>query len=321
MNRFLIFLFLICPYLLWSDTSFCIVFVHIGKQLPPHLEVALTQARTFNPKCPIILIANEDALKDTYIRSDILSISCESLPLTQEHLFFQNKTKLNDQCFGGYQRYTSERFMYLYDFMVFHGIDHVFHIENDVMLYVDLEKLLPIFLKHYHGIATTFESERKGIAGFVFINNASAMQKLAKYFVQTSPKAMNDMMILGAFWKQYKDVIDCLPMIMPSYFISDYQKLGNDLLKRKLQHTKHIAEFESIFDGAAIGVFLDGLNSTTAHFPPGYLMKALFNPSLITYTWKKDEYGRKVPYAQYGNEIYRINNLHIASKRLEGFKG
>ena len=322
MNRLLFALGLLVwfPCFLWGNASYCIVCVHIGPRLPSYLEIALDQARLFNPECPIILIANEAALIGFEPRSNVTIIPCESLPLTQEHQEYQKRTKLNDPIREGYRRYTSERFLYLYDYMVAFGTKNIFHIENDVMLYADLGKMLPVFEKFYPGIATTFESEFKCIPGFVFIANEEAMQKLANKFAKKASKAMSDMKLIALFWKNHKEIIDCLPMITERYLLEHTPPSPeNRLLRKKQRHCKHIAQFGSIFDGAAIGIFFDGLDPAKGNFPPGYLMKMLFNPSQIDYAWNYDEEGRKVPYAIYENEIYRINNLHIASKRLERF--
>ncbi|HEY5236145.1 MAG TPA: hypothetical protein VIJ14_08210 [Rhabdochlamydiaceae bacterium] len=311
---------LLLPCFLWGQASYSFVFVHIGKALPSYLEIALEQARLFNEECPIVLIASGKALEGFHAKSNITLMAYESLPVTAQHEEFQKRTRHNDQALEGYRRYTSERFLYLYDYMAATGAKNVFHLENDVLLYVDLGELLPIFQKFYSGIAATFESSFKCVPGFVYISNQEVMQKLAGYFAALAHKALWDMQVLGLFWKDYPEEIACLPMIMESYLLENTPKsIKNRRFDRKMLHCSHISEFGSIFDGAAIGVFFDGLDSAKGNFPPGYLIKRLFDASLLTYRWEVDEKGRKVPYASYGNETYRINNLHIASKRLEKF--
>ena len=308
------------PLSLRGENPFSIVAVHIGPSLPSYLEIALDQARLFNPSCPIILIGNEEALKNFESHSNITLVSCESLPLTKEHQIFQKQTKFDSKILEGYLRYTSERFLYLYDYMVAYQEKNIFHLENDVLLYVDLQRLLPIFEACYQGIATTFESQTKCVPGFVFIRNQKSMQKLAYHFAIYAPKAMVDMKLIGLFWKEHNKEIDCLPMMMEEYFFDHTpSSFENTLLKKKLHHSKHINQFKSIFDGAAIGVYLDGIDPTKGNFPPGYLMKTLFDASLMTYHWFIDEKNRKIPYAKYKDQVIRINNLHIASKRLEQF--
>ena len=286
---------------------YSIVCVHIGPELPSYLDTALAQARLFNPDSAIVLIANAEALEGFDRRSDITCVSCESLPQTLEHETFLKRTKSP----VGYQRYVKERFLYLYDYMAASSATNVFHIENDVLLYVDLGKLLPVFQQYYPGIGATFESPFKCIPGFLFVAHPGAMQKLASYFAIKAPYEISDMGLIAQFWKRHEREIDCLPMMVERYFLDH----SNSETKRR--HCNHIAQFGSIFDGAAIGVFFDGVER--AGFPPGYRMKALFDPALVNYGWELDEEGRRVPYAIYGGEKCRINNLHIASKRLELF--
>ena len=296
-----------------------IVFIHIGPSLPPYIKTALAQARLFNEECPIVLIANAEAIKNFSSSSNISLVSCESLPLTDEHKTFQRETKFSDQINGGYLRYTSERFFYLYDYMIAYETESLFHLESDVLLYTDLKEPLSLFKQLYPGIATTFENEFKGIAGFVFIHRTEAMKKLVRYFIDKAPKRMNDMAVLGAFWREHSEVIDCLPMIMRQYFFDTIPKQSSQFLKRKLIFCNHIDEFISIFDGATIGVFFDGLDPAKGNFPTKVLIKQPFDPSLIDYRWIEDDKGRRIPYIIYKHEAYKINNLHIASKRLEKY--
>lgn len=301
---------------LWAQSSYCVVCVHIGESLPSYLEITLAQARLFNQEASIVLIASQNALEGFNNRYNITLIDYESLTITSEHEKFRARTRLNDQILEGYWRYTSERFLYLYDYMVAFGITNLFHIENDVLIYSDLGKWLPVFQENYPGIATTFESEFKCIPGFVFISNQVAMQKLANYFAIKAHKAQVDMKVMALFWKEYPEDIGCLPMIMDSYWTDNAPV---NFLKKKQRHSYCFESFGSIFDGAAIGIFFDGLDPAKGVFDSSYFTNRLFEPLLLDFYWLKDEEGRKVPFVSYKGESYPINNLHIASKRLELF--
>ena len=93
--------------------AYSIVFVHVGPCLPAHVEVALFQARLFNPDCPIYLLANQRALqnfhpKDTTINATYVPL--ESLQRTSAHTTWSKNLIIRD-----WNRY-SERFLYLHDF-------------------------------------------------------------------------------------------------------------------------------------------------------------------------------------------------------------
>lgn len=305
---------------IYGAFDYSIVFVHIGDVLPQYLKTSLTQTRAFNKDCPIILVANEIAFKNVdFSDLDITQITCESLIITSEHQKFRNRSKLNDRWRKGFWRYTSERFLYLHDLMTQFEMENVFHLENDVMLYVDLAVLLPVFKTKYKGIAATFDHDRRCIPGFLYIKDPKIMLKLAKYFEEQTH--LNDIDTLVQFRKEYgKDSIDNLPVIMEEY--TKEHSLGSFKYpaKDKRKYCQNIEFFGSIFDAAAIGQYLGGKDPENGSSGPGFINEACaFNPSLLSYEWLLDDEGRKVPFAQYAKKKFRINNLHIHSKKLSNF--
>ncbi len=80
--------------------------------------------------------------------------------------------------------------------------------------------------------------------------------------------------------------------------------------------------FNSIFDGAAIGQYLGGINPAVhSNARPGFINETcIFNPSRIVIEWRRDEKNRNVPFAVFDGAAYRINNLHIHSKKLHDFR-
>ena len=108
------------------------------------------------------------------------------------------------------------------------------------------------------------------------------------------------------FYKENKDFFDFLPIhwideTKPSISWENYEL------------------YDSIFDAAAIGVFLFGNDLIHTN---GKLVKGKHNKwSKINYTkykfiWEKDDEGRKRPYVIHNGKNILINNLHIHSKQL-----
>jgi len=76
-----------------------------------------------------------------------------------------------------------------------------------------------------------------------------------------------------------------------------------------------------LFDGAAIGQYLGGVDPRNQKSKPGFINEScVFNPSRFLFEWIKDDKGREIPYAIFKDCKYRINNLHIHSKNLAKFK-
>lgn len=305
--------------------TYSIVFIHIGKTIPGHVPVALSQARAFNPDCAIILIANEEALNKFVIhdhKENITKITCESLVKTDEHNRFRQQSGLDSQWREGFWLYTSERFLYLQDLMIQYNIENVFHLEHDNMLYVNLEELLPVFTSNYKGFAVTMDNDQRCIPGFVYISNAFIMNRLAGYFADKAGQNQNDMQILASFKNEFgNESMDNLPIISEEYvnqqpMISPYHHVSKD----SKAYCRNIELFNSIFDAAAIGQYLGGIDPRNGNSQPGFINEScLFNPSLLIYEWIVDAEGRNVPFAIYDNKKFRINNLHIHSKNLWKF--
>jgi len=321
-----IYLLLILPINSFAICDYSIVFVHIGNNIPSYTSTALSQARKFNPECPIILLAEQSAIENfdaPNVSDNISYITCESLTKTKEHQLFITKSTLNDQWREGFWRYTSERFLYLQDLIVDYDLKNVFHMEYDNMLYANLEEMLSTFTTQYPGIAATFDNDNRCIPSFIFIPNKKEITLLAKCFAVNAKKNLNDMEIVAIFKHQYGNVhIDYLPIITNEYvktypLVSDY----NHTTQNPKNFCKNIDLFQSIFDGAALGQYLGGIDPRNGPSVPGFINEScLFQPDKIKIEWELDGLGRNVPYVIYPDKKYRINNLHIHSKKLENFK-
>ncbi len=303
--------------------EYAIVFIHIGNEIPPYADVAISQARLFNPNATIYLLGSHKALgrfEQQRIKENINLCPLESLNKTNLHKKYRKKCNAE-----GFWRVTSERFLYLWDLIDAHSLKNVFHLENDNMLYANLEPLLPYFQEFYPGIAAPFDNEDRCIPGFVWISGKNAMESLAEYFVKkASEKDLFDMYVIGNYRKRFSsERIDRLPIIMENYG-SQYPLISTQGHKTNnpKAYSNHAEEFESIFDAACIGQYLGGIapchqQTLNSHF---INESSLFNPSYLDYQWLPDDQGRMIPYAIFQNKYYKIINLHIHSKRLEEFR-
>lgn len=300
-----------------------IVFVHLGPTLPEYSFDAFAQARLFNPKCPIYVIANRAALyksNDQLLKDDNFhAIEAESLSISPEHALFLKNSNHERRWGSIFWLYASERFFYLDEFMQQYNIQDVYHLENDNMLYVDLADLIAPIKQNYSGIAAVFDNDNRCIPGFMYIAHKHAMKKLVAEFAQRAALGLNDMQLIAQFKnKNSKQVIDSLPLIMDEY-IDTYglKSPDGDVAARPRTYSNKCDVLNSIFDGAALGQYLGGTHTNPV---PGFINETtLFNPSLLSYQWIIDGQGRSVPFAVFNGKKYRINNLHIHSKQLHKF--
>ncbi|HSX26206.1 MAG TPA: hypothetical protein VLE89_04275 [Chlamydiales bacterium] len=299
--------------------AFSIVFIHVGPSpLPEHLSYSVAQARLFNPHCPIYLIAHEAALQSNPFASlNIIHVPCESLPLSPAHQEFQNCAN-HLQGGAGFWIWTSERFFYLDSLIRAHQLTDIFHLENDVMLYADLEAMLPTFQTHYPNmIAATFEKDDRCVPGFLYIANSQPMELLANFFPRRIEEGQTDMDTLAKFKNKYQGIhIDFLPITLPEYIQNQTRPFFFKKASNPKQYTRHFEHFQSLFDAAAIGVYLAGWDPRfhDYHEPGQVNANCMFDASHFTYEWELDSQGRKIPILNYKGKRVRINNLHITNK-------
>jgi len=318
--------------ILISTNFFCvaaqysIVFVHLGNRLPDYLNNALAQARLFNPEADIYLVQNQGALATEQDHACIEQraikvVFSESLPMSRAHRDFVKNSPLDNNYREGFWKKASERFFCLEEFIKAHHLSHVFHLENDVMLYANLKEMLPVFYQ-YLNIAAVFDNDERCIPSFMYIAHESAITDLVQFFADKTALSLNDMQLPALYKKCYgRDAIDHLPLIMPSYTEQNRLKsaMGHIPVDDSLYYHK-FNQFNSIFDAAALGQYLGGIDPRNGESKPGFINEScLFDPSKCIFEWILDEVGRKVPHICYGHEKYRINNLHIHCKNLRLF--
>lgn len=264
-----------------------IVFVHIGDELPSHMNYTVAQARLFNPveSVDIYIITNKRALNDEvsemYSSLTVIFVFCEDLLFSREHLYIQEMTgrlyyeSLDDKGYGSQLFYykTLERFFYLDDFISMFELSNLFHLENDVMLYADLTELVHHFSSKYPRMATTYFIDTIVVPGIVYINNAEAIKTLITYIcsdINNFSKVDMELLATKLFQDNESVIVDLIPTIPPSYaqsvrkYIPLLSKAVEYIINRNFNFSQHY-EVLSIFDDEAIGQYLDGIPSTNPY--------------------------------------------------------
>lgn len=303
-----------------------IVFVHIGPALPVYLKIALAQARRFTDG-DIWLVASAQALKGSALGPDpdLRAVSCEALGLSDVHRQFHRVATLDRDFRDGFWLHTTERFFYLETLMEGAGLSHVFHLENDVMLYADLQDLLPVFDRYYPAMAATFDAPGRCVPGFVYARNRGAVERLTRFIVAvfaTTDRTPNDMALLAGFRSTFgNNALDTLPVVPAGCPHLVTERLGPGP-GRPSAFWNRFEQFGSIFDAAAMGQYLGGVDprNTGGKDTVGFVNETcIFDPSRYQYQWRMDGRGRRIPFAVDNGGAYRVNNLHIHSKGLDRF--
>lgn len=295
-----------------------IVFVHLGEKLPPYLPIAIKQARLFNT-CNIALIANQKALEaqaKVFKQEGVISIACESLQRSLDHEFFLKNSTLDREFRKGFWLFASERFFYLAEMCSQYELKDVIHLESDVMLYENVEHLLPVLRRNYRGMAVPFDMDTRSIPSFVYIRDVKVLNHFVHFMAMKAKENLNDMSILSDFRKAFgEEKIDAIPIVMEEYIEKEPVNSENKEL-----FCNQINRFHSVFDAAYLGQFLGGVDPRNENIVRGYVNPhCVISSAKLRFSWEKDLEHRRIPFVEYGGRKVKINNLHIHSKRLKEF--
>ena len=315
-----------------------LVYIHIGPNLPKYLYDSLYQTLLINHyKTKIYVILDDNLVSDfnNKISNFNLDIYNENgvyyenilqvIPLSLLDIRMDNSSSFNNykqlitnrfenlsEFRNGFWVSTTARFYYINALMQMFSLENVFHIENDIMLYENTNDIYNSICQYFeianiNKICMVQDSDKRVVPSILFFPNASSIDNLTQYITNELNASVN--------------------------FINDMDILGSYQDKLKLPFTPE--EFKIIFDGAAIGQYLGGVDYKNLNDPENPKTK-FDNPSRgfvnETSLLKTNEYNYstaniklehlgipiRVP-TLYTNIQNQIVNLHVHSKQLYQF--
>jgi len=186
-----------------------------------------------------------------------------------------------------------------------YNLHNVIHLENDVPIYYNCNILSGLLdeTKMY----MPFDAYRRNIASIVYIPNTIILERvLDNYNIQ-----MNDMENFAIIRQHSPELIDSFPIFKGIETLTDEQQYV----------CRNFDKFNIIFDGAAIGQYLGGIDPRNT---PGDTTGFINETCVIKYNeykiyWLTGDDAISRPFIEiYGVEL-PIFNLHIHSKNLDRF--
>lgn len=303
-----------------------LIYVHVGiGTLPEYILDSLFQVLLVNVapiKIHVLLNDSEiprfvNLLKDIdwklYDLSPDTSIITSSIDtLNVEKIITRNSSVANFR--DGFWLHTTSRFLIIEKYMMVNNLSLVFHIENDVMMFKSFDFIYKQNQNksNNNNIWVVKDSPNRVIPSIVFFPNTKSAKDLVKYIRDTRSRNIefiNDMQLLGRYQNVYE-----LPTIPTS---------GTTIC---------------IYDGAAIGQFLGGIdprNEGKTSFnnysdsmevynkTKGFVNETSdIDPSVYKYITKRVSTGVNyinIPLIKTNEKVVALANLHIHSKLLAMF--
>ncbi len=263
-----------------------IILCHIGNSLPPHIWDCVEQIRLFNDS-PTYLILNKSAYNKKILEYDVTPIYIEDIG--------ENSNTPND--FWGF---TTKRLFLIEESMELYNITDVIHIENDVMLYTNINN---IELKSE--LALTICGDNIASAAFIFIKTYESLRRLnelIKIHIERDGLSSNnsEMTIIKKIYDNDNSIFTTLPTL------PDGDK--------------------TLYDPATWGQFIGGIPKSPSYKDYNLINKLSHHYIGVALQNKKYELefkfvdGLKKPFVIDGDREVPLNNLHIHSKQLFKYK-
>ena len=227
----------------------------------------------------------------------------ENLPITLvdcsklDDFNYNLNSQLDRNFRNGFWYLCSLRFFYLYSYMKNNNLSDVIHLENDVLTYVNFND----FNFRNNKVYVTFDCETRVIPGIIYIPNYEAFKPI----IENYNFNLNDMENLAI--ESNENYIEQFPIFpIVDTIINKYNKNFN--------------EFNSIFDTAAIGQYLGGVDSRNISGDTrGFVNETcVIKYNIYKFVWIKTN-SLYIPHIIINDNLIRINNLHIHSKDLHNF--
>jgi len=303
-----------------------IVLVHLGKKaFPTYGYDCIEQIRLFNEGEPIYLVLDVDCEVGDPLRlskSDCTIVRRNELKRTFKHSFYLATNLLRFKGMGGFWLYATERFFIIEEVMKRFRLGDVVHLENDVLLYLDLGKSGDSFRSKYPELGIVRDSDTRCMASFMYIRNTNAISRLNRYIAcNFFLRRKNDMQALSAYCRHKKWMQ--LPLVPSSYAVQfGLKNLGGEQADDGDAYSNTYPELNHAFDAASFGQYVGGIDKILSKEDTrGFINETSYvNPSKGVVHWTKDEQHRLCPHFSYGGENVALANLHIHSKELYKYR-
>jgi len=272
-----------------------IVLCHIGDNIPNYLYTNLNQIEKFNSNIDTYIIINKRAYVDKIKDYNVEIIYVEDV---------DDNFKTSHNFWG----FATKRLFLVENIMRKNNLQNVLHIENDVLLYVDITTLTTL---HKQNLAMTICGDRIASAAFMWVRNYKYLKKLndeIKKLIQGNDIecSNNEMIIIKKIYDENKEILNPLPILPTDVFFEEYK---------------------TIFDPASWGQFVGGIPKNPSPKDKN-IVKKLSKDHYIGIELFKNKYdiifrvvnGKRIPIlVNNKKEEFFIANLHIHSKQLEKY--
>lgn len=277
------------------------VLFHYGNDFPEHARECVRNINYFHPNDRIHFISNTPVTGPNITWYNIDKFECNEVMNSRFFLESYHAYLFRNSLF---------RFFFINELIKKEKLDNVVHFDNDVLVYTDYNKFIPIFSKE--NIFITPHSDEEYVCGTMYIRDnidilCDYLYKLIKLDKASLDNIagngfMPNEMRLLALLNREKDCFKLLP-ILPFGRFSNF-----------------FGEFDSLFDPSSYGQHFGGTpDNPTEGWVAAQNKHRAIDFFIVDNTIKPIIFNNKMPHVSYYDKVIKLNNLHIHSKQTKKF--
>ena len=265
-----------------------LVWIEVGRKLPPHLIANMRLHQELLPSCQQILLADQNPTEKMSSRLKALGVIVLKIDSPKD--YFANKTIRSTGQLDFWIN-TTYRFIVLEEFMRSKKVSQVIHQESDDVI-LERDPLDQLFETPGWGLAYPLQAKETGCASIFLVKELATLVEFNNFAKNSWEKVdQDDMKLLGEFSSR-RDV-----KILPS-----------------------IPDFEYIFDAQTYGRFLLGTDARNNRYP--FSRRGISDSRIgsinvgsegITFELSEE---RTTLLVCRNSKVSKLVNIHIHSKRI-----
>lgn len=287
------------------------VFVQLGSFTPNYLAGNLKRLSNIFPNNEVYLITNNQEL----LKLSIRNVNIVKYSTLRKHELLLDKLRSKNDFREGFWRVSLERLLAFTKFQIHNRMDHLLHLESDVMVFPNL----PLeFIQQQNNLFWCQYNAKLDVASLLYSPNfQTALYLQEKIENQLELNGFHtDMTLLSAIRQNSGPMISLFPSLpsAKSLVINSKSKISSD---SRIYLSSQSKIFGGIFDPAAIGVWLLGKNLENTNamlvLHDRWIIESgdsYVDPSKMNFVFKP---GGFLVFTENGKEI-PIFNLHVHSK-------
>ena len=265
-----------------------LVWIEVGRKLPPHLIANMCLHQELLPSCQQVLLTDQTLTKR--VNSRLKSLGVSVIKIDSPNDYFSKKIRRSTSQLEFWIN-TTYRFIVLEEFMRSKKVNQVIHQESDNVI-LERDPLEQLFETPGWGLAYPLQAKEIGCASIFLVRELTSLIKFNTFIKNSWDKVdQDDMKLLGEFSAR-KDV-KILPSIPEFDYIFDAQTYGRYLLGTDARNNRNPFSRRGISD------------SREGSIDPGR--------EGITFELSKE---RTTLLVFRNSKVSKLVNIHIHSKRI-----